>query len=139
MIHTLFMFLRVFLFLLTKKNDSIKRWFSKQQFNIFEIIKDGKLVDFQTILEYIKKASLKYHPKSIEEYTNILYGQDKNYLDFSIAKIDNYKIFLEVFNMIFNIDKAIVTATDIKRAIQKSLDRKDEVLNMDYDDFIRKL
>ncbi|KIM06658.1 MAG: hypothetical protein KU38_12505 [Sulfurovum sp. FS08-3] len=99
-----------------KKNDSIKRWFSKQQFNIGEIIKDGKLVDFQTILEYIKKASLKYHPKSIEEYTNILYGQNKNYLDFSIAKIDNYKIFLEVFNMIFNIDKAIVTATDIKRA-----------------------
>ena len=41
--------------------------------------------------------------------------------------------------MIFNVDKAIVTSIDIKKAIQKSLDRKDEVLNIDYDDFIRKL
>lgn len=122
-----------------KKNDSIKRWFSKQEFDIDAIIKDGNLVEFNKILEYIKKAPLKYNPKSIEEYTNILYGQDKAYLDFAIAKIDNYKIFLEVYNMIFKVDEAIVTASNIKEAIQKSLDRKDEVLNIDYDDFIRKL
>ncbi len=122
-----------------KKNDSIKRWFSKQEFDIDVIIKDGNLVEFDKIIEYIKKAPLKYNPKSIEEYTNILYGQDKAYLDFTIAKIDNYKIFLEVYNMIFKVDEAIVTASDIKKAIQKSLDRKDEVLNIDYDNFIRKL
>lgn len=122
-----------------KRNDTIKRWFSKQNFNINEVIKDGKLLDFKTIIEYIKQASLKVKPNSIQGYTDILYGKSKEYLDFSIARIDNYKIFLEVFNMIFNVDKAIVTAIDIKKAIQKSLDRKDEVLSIDYDDFIRKL
>ena len=122
-----------------RRNDTIRRWFSKQKFNSNEIIKNGKLVDFREIERYIKSASLKRKPETIEEYTSILYGSNKKYLDFSIAKIDNYKIFLDIFNMIFNIDKAIVTARDIKEAIQKSLDRKDEMLNIDYDDFIRKL
>ena len=122
-----------------RRNDIIRRWFSKQEFNENEIIKNGKLVDFREIEKYIKSASLKRKPETIEEYTSILYGANKKYLDFSIAKIDNYKIFLDIFNMIFNIDKAIVTAKDIKEAIQKSLDRKDEMLNIDYDDFIRKL
>lgn len=122
-----------------KRSDTIRRWFSKQEFNLDEIIKNGKLLEFQTIINYIKKASLKVKPNSILSYTDILYGKDKKYLDFSIAKIDNYKIFLELFNMIFNVDKAIVTAIDIKKAIQKSLDRKDEVLSIDYDEFSRKL
>lgn len=122
-----------------KRNDTIKRWFSKQEFNINEVIKNGKLLDFKMIIEYINQATLKVRPSSIQEYTDILYGKSREYLDFSIAKIDNYKIFLEVFDMIFNIDKAIVTAVDIKKAIQKSLDRKDEVLSIDYDDFIKKL
>lgn len=122
-----------------RRNDTIRRWFSKQKFNEYEIIKNGKLLDFKDIEKYIKSAPLKRKPETIEEYTSILYGSNKKYLDFSIAKIDNYKIFLDIFNMIFNIDKAIVTARDIKEAIQKSLDRKDEMLNIDYDDFIRKL
>lgn len=122
-----------------KRNDTIKRWFSKQEFNINAIIKNSRLLDFKIIMEYIQQPTLKVKPNSIQEYTDILYGKNREYLDFSIAKIDNYKIFLEVFDMIFNIDKAIVSAIDIKKAIQKSLDRKDEVLSIDYDDFIRKL
>lgn len=122
-----------------KRNDIIRRWFSKQEFNLNKIIKNETLVDFKEIESYIKDASLKIKPKSIEEYTSILYGHNKNYLDFSIGKIEYYKIFLELFNMIFNIDKAIVTSSDIKKAIQKSLDRKDEVLSIDYEDFINKL
>ena len=122
-----------------KRNDSIKRWFSKQIFDINKIIKNGQLLEFKLIIDYIKEASLKVKPDSIQNYTDILYGKNRDYLDFCIAKIDQYKIFLEIFNMIFNVDKAIVTSIDIKKAIQKSLDRKDEVLNIDYDDFIRKL
>jgi len=122
-----------------KQGDTIRRWFSKQKFDIDEIIDNGKLLDIKIIIAYIKKANLKIKPDSIQSYTNILYGKNKEYLDFSIAKIDNYKIFLELFNMIFNIDKAIVTAIDIKKAIQKSLDRRDEVLSIDYEDFIIKL
>ncbi|MDY0193376.1 MAG: hypothetical protein RBR93_07605 [Aliarcobacter butzleri] len=122
-----------------KKNNAIQRWFSKQEFNLNEVIKNDKLLDFETIEEYIKNAPLRKKPTSIIEYTDILYGKDKRFLDFSIAKIDNYKVFLEVFNMIFNVDKAIVTAIDIKKAIQKSLERKDEVLEINYDDFSRKL
>lgn len=122
-----------------KRNDTIRRWFSKNKFEIDSVIKNGKLLAFKEIETYVKSASLHYKPQTIEEYTLILYGNDKKYLDFSIAKIENYKTFLDVFNMIFNIDKAIVTSSDIKRAIQKSLDRKDETLILDYDDFIRKL
>jgi len=108
-----------------KRNDTIRRWLSKQDFNLNEIIKNEKLLDFNIIEEYIKQAPLKIKPKSIEEYTDIIYGKSRGYLDFCIAKIDNYKVFLEVFDMVFNIDKAIVTAVDIKRAIQKSLNRDD--------------
>ncbi len=122
-----------------KRNDTIRRWFSKQVFNLNEVIRNEKLLDFKHIEEYIKSASLKTKPQTIDEYTAILYGANKKHQDFAIAKIENHKIFLEVFNMIFNIDKAIVTASDIKRAIQKSLDRKDETLTIDYEDFIRKL
>jgi len=122
-----------------RRNDTIRRWFSKQEFDLERVIKDGELLDFKEIEAYIKSAPLKVKPQTIEDYTSILYGNNKKYLDFSIAKIENYKIFLDLFNMIFNIDKAIVTASDIKRAIQKSLDRKDETLSIDYEDFIRKL
>lgn len=122
-----------------KRSDTIKRWFSKQKFDISKVIRNGQLMDFKDIEAYIKSASLRIKPHTIDEYISILYGEDKKHLDFSIAKIDNYKIFLEVFNMIFNVDKAIVTASDIKRAIQKSLDRKDELLTIDYEEFIRKL
>lgn len=121
------------------RNNTIRRWFSKQEFDIDRVIKDGELFEFETIQKYIKSASLRVKPQTIDDYTRILYGNDKKYVDFAIAKIENYKIFLDVFNMIFNIDKAIVTASDIKRAIQKSLDRKDETLSIDYEDFIRKL
>src|SRR5574344_1971489 len=122
-----------------KRNDSIKRWFSKQIFDINKKKKNAQLLEYKSIIEYIKEATLKVKPDSIEAYTDILYGKNKEYLDFCIAKIDQYKTFLEVYNLIFNVDKAIVTSVDIKKAIQKSLDRKDEVLNIDYDDFIRKL
>lgn len=122
-----------------KRQDTIKRWFSKQEFDFEKIIREGKLNEFKAIEAYIKSAPLKYKPQSIDEYTSILYGGNKHYLDFAIANIKERKIFLDVFNMIFNIDKAIVTAKDIKKAIQKSLDRKDEALSIDYDDFIRKL
>jgi DNA repair exonuclease SbcCD ATPase subunit len=122
-----------------KKNNTIRRWLSKQEFDINEIIKNEKLLNFEVIQEYIKQAPLKVKPKSIEEYTDIIYGKNKQYLDFCVAKIENYKVFLEVFDMVFNVDKSIVTAVDIKKAIQKSLSRDDEVLSLDYDDFIKKL
>lgn len=122
-----------------KRNDTIRRWFSKQIFDLGEVIRNEKLLDFKTIERYIKSAPLHYRPQTIEEYTSIIYGKDKRYLDFSIARIDNYTVFLDVFNMIFNIDKAIVTASDIKKAIQKSLERSDEMLSIDYEEFIRKL
>ena len=136
--YIIYVFESFFIFTYTR-NHTVKRWFSKQEFNYEKVIKDGELVEFKEIERYIKSASLKVKPQTIDEYTAILYGNNKKYIDFSIAKIENYKIFLEIFNMIFNIDKAIVTASDIKKAIQKSLDRKDEMLSIDYEDFIRKL
>ena len=127
-------------FILTyKRNNTIKRYFSKQVFDINKIIQNEKLHDFKDIEDYVKSASLYLKPQTINEYSSTIYGQNRDYKDFAIANIDNHETFLEVYNMIFNIDKAIVSANDIKKAIQKSLDRKDEVLNIDYESFIGKL
>jgi hypothetical protein len=58
----------------------------------------------------------------MSEYRDIVYGHDKRYLDFMFAPIKNSDIFLGLFNEIFNIDKSIIDAKSIKKAIQTTLD-----------------
>jgi len=136
--YIIYVFETFFIFVY-KRNGAIKKWFSKQKFAIEQIIRNEKLLNFKSIVEYIKSAELSIKPDSIHSYTDILYGKNSKYLDFAIDKIENYSTFLSVYNSIFNVDKSIVSAIDVKKAIQKSLNRRDEVLSIDYNEFIRKL
>jgi len=123
-----------------KRGGNIERYFVKGQFEENRIKNSNKLLDFEDIRDnYLKKATLYRKPNTVKEYLDIFYGHENKYLDFSIGYIKDYKIFVSMFNMIFNVDKAIVGAVDIKKAIQRSLDRDDAILSIDYDDFITKL
>lgn len=124
-----------FFIMLFKRSGKIQKWFSKQIFDFKRVISDGNLLNHDAIRAYIKESSF-YHPQTNAEYRNIIYGQAKRYLDFSFATIKNYDAFLEVYNMVFNVDKAIVDVKSIKRAIQKSLQKDDEVLSLDFEQYI---
>lgn len=118
-----------------KRNGKIQKWFSKQVFNLNRIICNEKLLEHDYIRAYIKEKSY-YRPQTNAEYRKIIYGQEKRFLDFSIASIKNYDAFLEVYNMVFNVDKAIVDMKSIKKAIQKSLQKEDEILSLDFNSYI---
>ncbi len=118
-----------------KRSGKVQKWFSKQKFEIARVIADGTLVPHEQIRSYIKEAPY-LHPQTNGAYRKIIYGQEQEYLDFSIASIKNYDAFLEVYNMVFNVDKAIVDMKSIKKAIQKSLQKEDEVLSLDFDTYI---
>ena len=118
-----------------KRSGKIQKWFSKQIFDFERVISNGDLLAHDAIRAYIKEAS-SYHPQTNAEYRNIIYGQAKRYSDFSMATIKNYDAFLEVYNMVFNVDKAIVDVKSIKKAIQKSLQKDDEVLSLDFEQYI---
>lgn len=118
-----------------KRSGKVQKWFSKQSFDLNRIITNGILVEHDRIRTYLKDVSA-YRPQTNAEYRKTIYGQERRYLDFSIASIKNYDAFLEVYNMVFNVDKAIVDMKSIKKAIQKSLQKDDEVLSLDFDTYI---
>ena len=118
-----------------KRSGKIQKWFSKQPFDMQRVINENKLLDHDKIRAYIKEAS-SYRPQTNAEYRKIIYGQERRYLDFAIASIKNYDAFLEVYNMVFNVDKAIVDMKSIKKAIQKSLQKDDEILSLGFDQYI---
>jgi hypothetical protein len=118
-----------------KRSGKVQKWFSKQPFDLERVIANGTLVEHDHIRAYLKDVS-SYRPQTNAEYRKIIYGQERRYLDFSIASIKNYDAFLEVYNMVFNVDKAIVDMKSIKKAIQKSLQKDDEILSLDFDTYI---
>jgi len=118
-----------------KRSGKVQKWFSKQPFDLERVIANGTLVEHEHIRAYIKDVSA-YRPQTNAEYRKIIYGQERRYTDFSIASIKNYDAFLEVYNMVFNVDKAIVDMKSIKKAIQKSLQKDDEILSLDFDSYI---
>jgi hypothetical protein len=127
-------------FILTyKRGDEIHRYFSKQVYDKNRIFSNNNtLNEHDDIIKYVKEPSW-HHPKTIEEYTDILYGKNKKFIDFSISKIKHYETFIEILNLVFNVDKAIVDSISIKKAIQKALKRDDEIVTLDFEKYIRKL
>ena len=125
-----------FFIFMYKQNSEVFKFFSKQSFDINEIIQDnGQLKPFKEIQSYLKSAPLKYLAKS-SEYRTIIYGQNRNYLDFKITTIKNYDVFIELFNQTFNVDKSIVDTNSIKRAIQKSLNIEEKNIEFNYQHYI---
>ena len=62
----------------------------------------------------------------VSDYSDILYGLNRQYLDFKIADIRNKALFLRLFHAVFNVDKAIIDAKSIKRALMTSLQGGEE-------------
>jgi hypothetical protein len=125
-----------FFIFMYKQNGEIFKRFSKQVFDISKIVQDdAKLQSFQNIQNYLKDAPLTYLAKS-SEYREIIYGQNRRYLDFKITEIKNYNVFVELFNQTFNVDKSIVDAHSIKRAIQKSLNIEEKNIEFNYQQYM---
>jgi len=131
-----------FFIFMYKQNGEVFKRFSKQVFNIKKILQevDGeqKLENFKRIQEYLKDTSLTCLAKS-SEYRDIIYGQNRHYLDFKITTIKNYAVFIELFNQTFNVDKSIVDANSIKRAIQKSLNVEEKNIEFNYQEYMNEI
>ncbi|EDM22876.1 ATP-binding protein [Caminibacter mediatlanticus] len=124
--------------LMYKRRGDIKRVFSKQKFNVNRLIKDSKIVDLNEAISYANEASLKYRPQTNEEYKKIIYGLDRKHLDFKLTTIRNYNTFINLYNKIFNVNKAVFDAKSIKETIFTTLDRV-EVGEINYEDFASEL
>jgi hypothetical protein len=128
-----------FFIFMYKQNGEVFKRFSKQSFEIKKIIQeDGKLREFKAIQEYLKDAPLTHLAKS-SEYREIIYGQNRRLLDFKITTIKNYDVFVELFNQTFNVDKSIVDANSIKRAIQKSLNVEEKNIEFNYQKYMEEI
>jgi DNA repair exonuclease SbcCD ATPase subunit len=128
-----------FFIFMYKQNGEIFKRFSKKDFEIEKIVQDnGTLHPFKTIQEYLKDAPLTYLSKS-SGYREVIYGQNRQYLDFKITNIKNYNVFVELFNQTFNVDKSIVDTNSIKRAIQKSLNMEEKNIEFDYQKYMEEI
>ncbi len=117
--------------LMYKKRGEIKRIFSKKKFNVKEVDTN----DFESMINYAKSAELKYSPPTNEEYKKIIYGLDRKHLDFKLTTIRNYNTFINLYNKIFNVNKAVFDANSIKEVIFTTLDRV-EAGEIDYENFL---
>ncbi|SFV62475.1 Chromosome partition protein smc [hydrothermal vent metagenome] len=128
-----------FFIFMYKQNGEVFKRFSKKVFEIEKIIKeDGELRNFKDIQSYLKDAPLTHLAKS-SEYREIIYGQNRRILDFKITNIKNYDVFVELFNQTFNVDKSIVDANSIKRAIQKSLNVEEKNIEFNYQNYMEEI
>ncbi len=136
--YIIYVFEEFFIFVYKRANELIK-YFSKQKFELEKILNEsGELLEFKEIRSYIKSA---FHTRTegVEDFTSILYAQNKNYLDFSIASIANKDIFLRLYHSVFNIDKAIIDAKSIKKALFTSLNLSSQTAFFDPDSYLVKI
>ncbi len=128
-----------FFIFMYKQNGEIFKRFSKKIFDVQKIIQeDGTLRNFKDIQGYLKDAPLTHLAKS-SEYREIIYGQNRRLLDFKITNIKNYDVFVELFNQTFNVDKSIVDANSIKRAIQKSINVEEKNIEFNYEKYMNEI
>ncbi len=126
-----------FFILMYRQNGEIIRYFSKQSFHIEQIkTTDGSLLELKKIRRFIKQAPLFHLSKSTDAYRQIIYGQNRAYLDFRITDIKHYDIFIDLFGQTFNVDKSIVDAKSIKMAIQKSINQVDSTIEFNYQNYM---
>jgi len=135
--YMIYIFEDFFIFMY-KTGSEIVKIFSKQKFEISKVIgEDSKLFDLDIIKKYAKTPNMKKTVKSLSEYRDIIYGNDKRYLDFKFTSIKNSSVFLGLFNEIFNIDKSIIDSKSIKRAIQTTLEYEKKVIDFNHDSYLQ--
>jgi DNA repair exonuclease SbcCD ATPase subunit len=121
--------------LMYKRRNEIKKLFSKQKFEIERIKIDNKIKPIEDIIKYVKEASLWYIPQTNEEYKKIIYGFDRKHLDFKLSTIKNYNTFINLYNKIFNVNKAVFDAKSIKEIIFTTLN-ENEFREINYEEFL---
>ncbi|NPA87123.1 MAG: ATP-binding protein [Epsilonproteobacteria bacterium] len=124
--------------LMYKRSGDIKRIFSKQKFDLNRVLKGDEIAPLKEVIEYANEAPLKYRPQTNEEYKKIIYGLDRQRLDFKLTTIKNYNTFINLYNKIFNVNRAVFDAKSIKETIFTTLDRV-EAGEINYEEFANEL
>ena len=137
--YIFYVFEDFFIFVYKRANEIVK-YFSYQKFDI-KMIKGNKaqLLTQKEIISYIKSAPLSKRVNGINEYSDIIYGKDKKFLDFKIADINSKDMFLKLFHTVFNVDKAIIDSKSIKKALFSSLNLSSYSESFEPDYYISKL
>ncbi|MEA2072167.1 MAG: hypothetical protein U9O86_01180 [Campylobacterota bacterium] len=135
--YMIYVFNDFFIFMY-KAGGEIVKLFSKQKFDIDRVINtESNLYELDIIKKYAKTPNMKKTVKSLSEYRDIIYGNDKRYLDFKFTSVKNSSVFIGLFNEIFNIDKSIIDSKSIKRAIQTTLNTEKKVLEFEHDKYLQ--
>ncbi len=135
--YMIYVFEDFFIFMY-KAGGEIVKLFSKQKFDLDRIINaESNLYELDVIKKYAKTPNMKKTVKSLSEYRDIIYGNDKRYLDFKFTSIKNSSVFIGLFNEIFNIDKSIIDSKSIKKAIQTTLNTQKKVLEFEHDKYLQ--
>jgi chromosome segregation ATPase len=121
-----------------KRGGEIKRIFSKQKFDLNKVLRNDEIVPLKEVIDYANAAEYKYRPQTNEEYKRIIYGMDNKRLDFKLTTIRNYNTFINLYNKIFNVNRAVFDAKSIKEVIFTTLDRV-EAGEINYEDFANEL
>jgi len=124
--------------LMYKRSGDIKRIFSRQKFDVNRVLKGDEIISLKEVINYANEASLKYRPQTNEEYKKIIYGLDRQRLDFKLTTIKNYNTFINLYNKIFNVNKAVFDAKSIKEIIFTTLERV-EAGEINYEEFANEL
>ncbi len=106
-----------------KRNGEIKKIFSKQKFDENRLFyEDGSIVSLKDALSYVKSAEKKIVSTN-DEFRRIIYGLEQNFIDYKLTTIRNYKTFINLYNKIFNVNKAVFDVNSIKDIIFTTLDK----------------
>jgi len=137
--YMIYVFEDFFIFMY-KAGGEIVKLFSKQKFELNRIIdSSSNLYELDSIKRYAKEPNLRKTVKSLSEYREIIYGNNKQYLDFKFTSIRNSETFIGLFNEIFNIDKSIIDSKSIKQAIQTTLDYEKKVIDFNHEEYLQKI
>jgi DNA repair exonuclease SbcCD ATPase subunit len=123
--------------LMYKKRGEIKKRFSRKKFDINRVLKNDEIVPLEDVIKYAKE-SVSYMPQTNDEFKKIIYGLDRRWLDFKLTSIKNYNTFINLYNKIFNVNKAVFDAKSIKETIFTTLDRI-EAGEIEYEDFLENI
>jgi len=128
-----------FFILMTRRGGEIVKYFSLQPFSMNKITDEkGELLPFEAIRRMIRSVVHK-RVTGVREYTEILYGQNRKYLDFALARIGNHGPFLRLYNAIFNIDRAMIDAKSLKQALFTALELDEESAFFDPEEYLSKV
>ena len=123
--------------LMYKRRGEIKRRFSRQKFDINEVLENNE-VSLERAIKFAKNAEFNYMPQTNDEYKKIIYGLNRKFLDFKLTSVRNYNTFINLYNKIFNVNKAVFDAKSIKETIFTTLDRI-EAGEIEYEDFLNEI